>query len=76
MPTLLNQTALELVKTIRDEVETLNGIFTHMGAIPSGVKKYEERDNLAYRQEMSEKRLMDALTILRIRAESSREDGD
>jgi len=75
MATLLDQTALELVKTIRDEVETLNGIVTHIGAIPPGVKKYEERDSLAYRKEKSEKRLMDALTILRIRAESS-EDND
>ena len=74
MTTILDQTALELVKTIRDEVETLNGIVTHIGAIPSGVKKYEERDDLNWRKEISEKRLLDALTILRIRAESSEDN--
>jgi len=74
MTTLLDQTALELVKTIRDEVETLNGIVARIGAIPPGVKKYEERDNLAYRKEMSEKRLEDTLTILRIRAELSEDN--
>jgi len=75
MATLLDQTALELVATIRDEVETLTGIVTRIGAIPSGVKRYEERDNLDNRKARSERRLMDAITILLIMAESS-EDND